>query len=92
MMRSKKNKTVFKCSKCGKCCEQLNLSPLFADLHDGSGICKYYNREKKICMIYRHRPVKCNVRLGYNKYKKDKLSYAEYLALNSEYCKKIRGN
>ena len=80
----------FKCDKCGKCCENLNLSHEYDDLNDGSGICIYFDKDTRLCSIYDRRPDKCNVTKSYQKMK-DRLTYDEYLELNYSACRKLKG-
>ena len=49
----------FACDKCGLCCQNLNRSPIYSSLHDGDGICRYYNSDTHLCTIYDHRPIIC---------------------------------
>lgn len=79
----------FICNRCGKCCEKLNLSPLYDDLHDGSGICRYFNRKTRLCTIYKRRPIKCNIKLSYKKVYKRTMGYDLYIKINYEACDKI---
>ena len=59
---------MFKCDKCGLCCQNLKKSYLYKDLDRGDGICKYYNTETKLCTIYSSRPLICNIEESYYKY------------------------
>ncbi|SHE72626.1 zinc/iron-chelating domain-containing protein [Caloramator proteoclasticus] len=81
---------MFKCSKCGKCCINLNLNPIYKDLDRGDGICKYFDMEKRLCTIYNKRPIKCNVDLYYELYLKDKMDREEYYRLNYLVCRKLK--
>lgn len=80
----------FVCDKCGLCCQNLNLNPIYAELDDGTGTCKYYDKETRLCKIYENRPLICNVEAGYQLYK-DQLSYADYIRLNYDMCKRLKG-
>lgn len=80
---------MFKCDKCGLCCQNLNLNSLYDDLNDGTGTCKYYDRESKLCTIYDRRPEKCNVVAMY-KYFSGVLSYEDYIKMNIEVCEKLK--
>ncbi len=83
-------KNEFPCDKCGLCCKNLNKSELYSDLHDGSGICRYFDDETNLCRIYDHRPLKCNILASYDFFK-DKYSLDEYIRLNVKECKKLKG-
>lgn len=50
------------CSRCGECCQQLKcFGALYDFLHNGSGVCKYFDEETNSCTIYALRPVICRV-------------------------------
>lgn len=79
----------FPCDRCGLCCEHLNASPLFADLDDGTGTCRYFDRRSRLCTIYEVRPQKCNVNASYELFQ-DLMSYDAYLELNLRACQKLK--
>lgn len=79
---------MFVCDKCGQCCRNLHKSPLYKDLHDGNGICRYL--EGNICSTYENRPLLCRVDECYELFYKDILEYDEYLQLNYESCKILK--
>lgn len=79
----------FMCDRCGLCCQNLDRSPLYASLHDGNGICRYYDRETHLCTIYDHRPVICNIKQSYIEMKLE-IPYEDYLLLNYEACKALK--
>ena len=81
---------TFHCDKCGACCSQLKLfGSLYAFLDDGSGVCRYYDKETKLCTIYEHRPLQCRVEEGYHAYFAD-IPYEDYLKGVEEGCRKLR--
>lgn len=80
----------FLCTKCGECCKHLYLSSFYDDLHNGDGICIYFDLQNNLCKIYENRPEKCNIKESY-KYFKDYIDYEKYLELNYDVCKKLRG-
>ena len=79
---------MFACDKCGECCRNLDRSPLYKDLHDGDGVCRYL--KDNMCSIYDKRPLLCRVDECYKIFFKDEFDYEEYLQLNYESCKKIK--
>ena len=81
---------MFKCDKCGICCTKLNLTELSSELNRGDGVCKYFDKENRICTIYDNRPIICNVDAYYNKYLLDVISLEEYYTLNKNICKKLK--
>ena len=81
----------FICDKCGLCCESLNENEMYADLNDGTGTCRYYDKDTHLCTIYNSRPLKCNVVEAYTGLGFDKLmSYEDYLEMNSNACKDLK--
>lgn len=81
---------MFKCDKCGQCCRNLDKSPLYAELHNGDGICKYLNGN--LCSIYLTRPILCRVDESYELYFKDIMTYDTYEKLNHEVCNILRNS
>ena len=79
----------FPCNRCGLCCELLIRLPEYRDLDDGTGKCRYYDNQHKLCQIYDHRPVKCNVEASYELFQ-DTLTWEEYLNLNLEGCRNLK--
>lgn len=79
----------FLCDCCGKCCEHLDLSPLYVDLDDGTGMCIHYDYHTHLCKIYAHRPLKCNVEAMY-RFFANKISWSDYLAENRKGCLKLK--
>lgn len=79
----------FPCDQCGLCCEHLSDIPLYQDLNDGTGVCRYFNAHTRLCTIYSHRPQKCDINSAYIWFQ-DILSYTEYRELNMQACKKLK--
>jgi len=82
---------MFKCDKCGECCRNLDKSSVYAELHNGDGICKYLYGN--LCSIYSTRPILCRVDESYELYFKNIMTRDKYEELNHEVCiifKKIK--
>lgn len=79
----------FPCDRCGLCCQQLTGIRLYQDLDDGTGVCKYFDRNNKLCTIYDTRPLKCRVSESYV-YFQSCMSYDQYIQMNIEGCKKLK--
>ena len=79
----------FMCDKCGLCCQNLAGNPLYEDLHDGDGICRYYDTKTHLCSIYDNRPIKCNIKKAYFEFGFD-IPYSEYLSLNYQACNALK--
>lgn len=80
---------VFECTKCGICCEHINLIPQLAEYDIGGGVCRYLTKDR-FCAIYTYRPDICNVEKMYQQYFCDKMTKEEYYRLNEEGCKKLK--
>ncbi|MGL5125493.1 MAG: YkgJ family cysteine cluster protein [Fusobacteriaceae bacterium] len=81
---------MFFCDKCGKCCENLHLNNIYTNLHNGNGICNYFDSKKKICTIYEKRPLLCNLKESYSKYFSEIYTEEDFFELNLDACKKIK--
>ena len=79
----------FVCDKCGICCQSLKQNDLYKDLDDGTGTCRYFDKDTNLCKIYYNRPEKCNVEAMY-KYFRNVMSYEEYINANMESCNQLR--
>ena len=79
---------MFNYSKCGECCRNLDLSPLYAELDRGDGVCKYL--EGDLCTIYDHRPLLCRVDDAYEAFFSGQISKQDYYRLNYEACEKLK--
>ena len=63
---------------------------MYEELDRGDGICKYFDIELRLCMIYEDRPQKCNIDKTYEIYFKEKISREQYYQLNYEVCDKLK--
>lgn len=76
---------VFPCNQCGWCCQNLQNSEIYHSLDDGTGVCKFFDKEMKICTIYDHRPQICNINAMYHS-SFSFMRYEEYIELNIKAC------
>ena len=81
---------IFKCDKCGLCCKNLKNNNIYSYLDRGDGVCYYFDEITNLCKIYDNRPIICNVEKAYNVFFSNRMSYEEYIKLNTEACKKIK--
>lgn len=81
---------MFQCDCCGLCCMNLKLSDVYKDLDRGDGICMYFDTASKLCSIYEHRPLKCNVEQYYEKFLKDTMYKEDYYQLNYTVCEQLK--
>ncbi len=79
---------MFPCDQCGACCRNLRLSPLYAELDRGDGVCKYLSGN--LCSIYESRPLLCRVDESYEKFFKEVMSLEDYYRLNQEACEILK--
>lgn len=79
---------MFQCDKCGECCRNLYLSPLYAELDRGDGICKYLSGD--LCSIYNSRPLLCRVDESYKVFFKGVMSIEDYYRMNHQACMKLK--
>ncbi len=80
----------FSCDRCGVCCRSLRMfGNFYSDLDDGTGCCRYYDRNTRLCKIYESRPLKCRVKEGGKVYFPD-LSYEEYIRKTKEMCRILK--
>ena len=77
---------TFPCIQCGLCCMNLHESELYADLDRGDGVCRHYDVQKKNCLIYDERPLKCRIDDMYDAYFSRQMTKEEYYKLNREAC------
>lgn len=81
---------MFKCDKCGICCESISALELYKELDEGTGTCKYFDKHSRLCTIYNNRPDICNVDKAYELYFKKEYTREEYYTLNYEMCEKLK--
>ena len=79
---------MFQCDRCGECCRHLDLSPLYAELDRGDGVCRYL--DGNLCSIYETRPVLCRVDACYHLYFQSALSLEAYYRYNQEVCQHFK--
>lgn len=79
---------MFSCDACGECCRNLDKSPVYAELDNGNGVCKFLNGN--LCSIYKDRPLLCRVDDGYDAFFCGDLSRNEYYGLNYKYCSLLK--
>lgn len=81
---------MFKCDKCGLCCESVSSSFLGKKLDRGDGICRFFNVTSRLCSIYENRLVFCNVDRCYEIFYKNSVTREEYYNLNYEVCRQLK--
>lgn len=80
----------FSCDRCGLCCRHIKNIELLKELDDGTGTCRFLNRETNLCSIYNSRPLICNVDDAYEIFFKENMTREEYYMLNYSACKKFK--
>lgn len=81
---------MFKCDKCGLCCQNIGNNPIYSDLDDGKGTCRYFDSLTNLCKIYANRPLKCRIDKAYEVWFKDSMKLEEYYKLNKEACELLK--
>lgn len=80
---------MFKCTKCGICCRNIDKIPELSGFHTGNGICVHLS-DNNLCNIYPNRPDICNVDKMYELKYKTLMSKEEYETLNMESCRVLQ--
>lgn len=80
---------MFKCDRCGICCQHIDLIPQLKEFDSGKGRCIHL-LENNLCEIYLNRPDICNVEKMYEKYFKDNISKEEYIRQNMKGCNELK--
>ena len=80
---------MFRCTKCGLCCRNIDKIPELADFHKGDGICIHLSDEN-LCDIYSVRPDICNVEKMYESVYKTSMSREEYEKRNMAGCRALQ--
>ncbi|MGL4866246.1 YkgJ family cysteine cluster protein [Cetobacterium sp.] len=78
------------CDKCGLCCKNLNLNPIYDSLHYGDGVCRYLDLNSNLCKIYKKRPIFCNIEKSYYLFFDKIYTTEEFYKLNYEMCLKLK--
>ena len=81
---------MFNCEQCGCCCRNIGKVFWAKSMALSNGICKYLNQETNLCIIYKDRPIFCNVDAFYEKYLKNNMPINEFYAKNKSECKKLQ--
>ena len=81
---------MFECDKCGLCCMHINGKFVDFGLDRGDGVCRYFDDNTKLCLIYSQRPIICNVDEFYNSYYTGKMTKEEFYKLNYEGCRELK--
>lgn len=81
---------TYPCTKCGLCCKNLKGITELDFLHNGNGVCKFYD-EIKACTIYEERPLHCRIDEGFYKlFINSGLTLQEYYKKNAEICNQLQ--
>lgn len=83
------NLSAFPCTLCGKCCRKVYLSEQTTYLDRGDGICRHFDIDTNLCLIYENRPKICRVEDYYQENLSTQLSWDEFIQLNLEICEKL---
>lgn len=78
----------FPCTRCGLCCQHLKLSPLYAALDRGDGVCQHYDKDARACSIYDSRPALCRIDESYPFFAAQ-MSHDDYHRANLQACQEL---
>ncbi|WP_405378540.1 YkgJ family cysteine cluster protein [Phascolarctobacterium sp.] len=79
---------MFKCSKCGICCRNINLVPELKQFDLGNGVCMHL--KDNVCDIYESRPDICRVDVMYNKKYSILYTREEFYRMNEIVCEMLK--
>lgn len=79
---------AFACSRCGLCCQHLNMNPLYEALDRGDGVCMHYDSATRRCGIYEQRPLICRVDDSYIHFAAV-MSREQYNTANLQACQQL---
>ena len=77
---------MFPCTGCGLCCQNITGIKELEDFNLGNGICKYFDKQNNICLIYETRPDICRVDLMFEKEYYKYYNKEEFYKLNAQAC------
>jgi Fe-S-cluster containining protein len=81
---------MFPCSGCGVCCQNISTVNELKDYDLGNGICKYFDLQSKLCIIYDNRPDICQVDKMYGIKYHIEYSKKEFYKLNADSCNNMQ--
>lgn len=79
----------FPCNACGKCCRKVFLSDETAYLDRGDGVCRHFNEETNLCLIYHQRPLICRVEEYYRQNLSHIYQWEDFVRINIEICENL---
>ncbi|MGF6989786.1 Fe-S-cluster containining protein [Lachnospiraceae bacterium PM6-15] len=80
---------MFECSKCGLCCQHIDMISELSKYDSGNGRCKYLT-EDNLCAIYADRPEICNVDTMYEKNFSSEMTKQEFYDKNLRGCRVLK--
>ena len=78
----------FPCTKCGLCCQHIDLVPELSEYDTGNGTCKYL--KDNLCSIYDYRPDICRVDVMYILKYSRLFKKADFIRQNLLVCKQLQ--
>lgn len=89
-MKIHRNKPAFPCNSCGGCCRKVANSKETAWLDRGDSVCKHFDEETNLCLIYESRPLVCQIENYYDEHLSEKFSWTEFIQINLNICEKLQ--
>lgn len=62
----------------------------YKDLNRGDGVCRHYDDSTHKCLIYKERPLRCNVDEYYKAILSDKMPLKDYHRMNRMACDELK--
>ena len=59
-------------------------------MDDGTGVCRFLNRQTNLCTIYATRPLLCNVDAAYDALFRKNMTREEFYELNRLACERMK--
>ncbi|XFO69013.1 hypothetical protein SPSIL_052410 [Sporomusa silvacetica DSM 10669] len=81
---------TFLCTKCGLCCQHVDMVDELAEYNRGDGRCKFL--ADNLCSIYEKRPLICRVKEMYEAKYRQEFDWSTFCQLNHIMCIKLQAN
>lgn len=69
---------------------QVSSSSIYSALDRGDGVCKYFDDDLRLCIIYDNRPLICNIDKMYDNVFQKEMTREEYYQRNYKACQELK--
>ncbi|OOR90844.1 zinc/iron-chelating domain-containing protein [Moraxella caviae] len=80
----------FPCNACGQCCRLVSKSAQTAHLDRGDGVCRHFDDDTNLCLIYHQRPLECRVKDYYITHLRDEIDWETFVQINLSVCQTLQ--